>query len=66
MRGMKAVSAFLLGLLVAAVSVSAHHTFAAEYDADKPVTLSGTVVKIDWSNPHIPRLPRREGRDRLP
>jgi Family of unknown function (DUF6152) len=50
---MKAVSAFALSLLVAAVSVSAHHSFAAEYDADKPVTLSGTVVKIDWSNPHI-------------
>ena len=53
MRRMKAVSAFVLGLLVAAVSVSAHHSFAAEYDADTPVTLSGTVVKIDWANPHI-------------
>jgi hypothetical protein len=53
MRGMKAVAALLLGLLVAAVSVSAHHSFAAEFDSDKPVTLSGTVVKIDWTNPHI-------------
>ena len=53
MRRMRAVSAFVLGLLAAAVSVSAHHSFAAEYDADKPVTLSGVVVKIDWTNPHI-------------
>ena len=52
MRPMKA-SILALGLLAAAVSVSAHHSFAAEYDADKPVTLSGTVVKIDWANPHI-------------
>ena len=53
MPRMKAVCAFVLGLLVAAVPVSAHHSFAAEYDADKPVTLSGVVVKIDWTNPHI-------------
>ena len=53
MRHMKAVCAFVLALLVAAVPVSAHHSFAAEYDADKPVTLSGVVVKIDWTNPHI-------------
>jgi hypothetical protein len=33
--------------------LAAHHSFAAQYDADKPITLSGTVAKIDWSNPHI-------------
>ena len=44
---MKAVCAFVLGLLVAAVPASAHHSFAAEYDADKPLTVSGVVVKID-------------------
>jgi len=31
---------------------SAHHSFAAEYDADKPVTLTGTVTKMAWINPH--------------
>lgn len=31
---------------------SAHHSFAAEYDAHKPVTLSGTVTKVEWVNPH--------------
>ena len=43
--------AVAVGILTAVPS--AHHSFAAEYDADKPVTLSGTVVKIDWTNPHI-------------
>jgi DNA/RNA endonuclease YhcR with UshA esterase domain len=40
------------GLLVSAVPVPAHHSFAAEYDANKPVTLKGTVTKVEWTNPH--------------
>ena len=42
----------LVGLLVAAVPVMAHHSFAAEYDANKPIKLAGTVTKIEWTNPH--------------
>ena len=41
-----------LGLVLSAVPVFAHHSFAAEYDANKPVTLKGTVTKIEWTNPH--------------
>jgi hypothetical protein len=42
------------GALVAAAvaPVLAHHTFAAEFDADKPVTIKGKVVKVEWTNPH--------------
>ena len=38
--------------LVGAAQVAAHHSFAAEYDGNKPITLRGTVVKMEWINPH--------------
>ncbi len=41
------------GLLVAAVPILAHHSEAAEYDATKPVRVSGVVKKVEWTNPHI-------------
>ena len=41
-----------LGLLLAAVPVLAHHSFAAEFDAKKPVKLTGPVTKMEWINPH--------------
>jgi hypothetical protein len=40
------------GLLLAAVPISAHHAFAAEFDANKPVKFRGTVTKVEWVNPH--------------
>ena len=39
-------------LLAAAMPVMAHHSFAAEFDASKPVKLKGTVTKMEWVNPH--------------
>jgi uncharacterized protein DUF6152 len=32
--------------------LAAHHSFGAEYDANKPITLSGVITRIDWTNPH--------------
>jgi Family of unknown function (DUF6152) len=51
---MKAAFAFwVAGIgLLAPTGAQAHHSFAAEYDAKKPVTLKGTVTKVEWTNPH--------------
>jgi hypothetical protein len=38
--------------LAAPGTVLAHHSFAAEFDAAKPITLTGTVTKVEWTNPH--------------
>jgi Family of unknown function (DUF6152) len=52
MRAKFAMLIACAGMLASAVPVFAHHSFAAEYDASKPVELHGTVTKMEWTNPH--------------
>jgi hypothetical protein len=40
-------------IVLASAGVNAHHSFAAQYDGNKPITLSGSVVKVEWTNPHM-------------
>ena len=50
---MKAVFVVSRILLVFAMPLAAHHSFAAEYDGTKPVNVTGTLTKVEWNNPHI-------------
>src|SRR5689334_20225145 len=46
------VGRWVVAALLAATPLAAHHSFGAEYDVNKPITLSGTVTQIEWTNPH--------------
>jgi Family of unknown function (DUF6152) len=47
------VFAVVSGVFVAVTPLAAHHSFSAEYDSKKPVTLKGIVTKVEWMNPHV-------------
>ena len=52
---MKASTAILIGSFIAvggAGPAAAHHSFAAEFDADSPIEITGTVTNVEWANPH--------------
>ena len=53
MRGLHRWLWAVVAALVCALPGMAHHSFAAEFDADKTVTIKGVVSKVDWVNPHI-------------
>ena len=51
---MRRTALFVIGVaLLSAQTLSAHHSFAAEFDLNSPVTLTGSVTRVDWGNPHI-------------
>lgn len=52
MKATLVIAAAALVVLAATAPVVAHHAFAAEFDGSKPVTLKGTVTKMEWINPH--------------
>ena len=51
MKILRALAVFVTGVAMA-VPVLAHHSFSAEYDAKQPITLKGSVIKMEWINPH--------------
>ena len=52
MRTKLGILAVGLALSALAIPVSAHHSWTAEYDAKKPVTVKGVISKVEWTNPH--------------
>ena len=52
MRIKLAVASVAAAFLLASATALAHHSFSAEFDANNPIRLQGTVVKMDWVNPH--------------
>jgi hypothetical protein len=51
-RRLTQVSLLVVVVWASAIPVLAHHSFGAEYDATKPITLKGVITKVEWTNPH--------------
>jgi hypothetical protein len=52
-RHLLAVMSLGFGLMMAAAPLLAHHSFAAQYDRNRPIKFNGAVTKVEWMNPHI-------------
>jgi hypothetical protein len=52
MSHLRSVAIVGIGLLGAALPGYAHHSFSAQFDANKPLKMTGTVTKVEWQNPH--------------
>jgi Family of unknown function (DUF6152) len=52
MRSRACLLVIAISFMAASIPLLAHHSFAAEYDATKPINITGTVTKVEWMNPH--------------
>ena len=52
MRSKLFAAALIGGIMLSAPALRAHHAFAAEFDANQPMTLKGVLTKMEWANPH--------------
>jgi hypothetical protein len=66
MRGIRVAGLVLAVVGVMAIRVAAHHSFSAEYDANKPVKLTGKLIEMKWSNPHAWIYVEVRGKDGKP
>jgi hypothetical protein len=53
MTRITAALTIVFGVFLLSLPARAHHSFAAQYDSTKPITLNGSVTKLEWMNPHI-------------